>query len=323
MFKIILTMAVGICLGIVLRKVRFISYISKTISITIYMMLFLLGITIGNSPVILDNLSTLGLQAFILAFAGILGSLLAGWALSKWVFREEESFADAGFSPQGDSPERKKWKQRLKKISDSGIVIVFFIIGIFFGLSDTIKTDAIGNNTVMIALYCLIFQVGINLGYDTTLKNAIKGMKPKVLLVPLATVVGTLSLSAVAGLFLSKWSVADCLAASSGFAYYSLSSVLIAEYASASLGEYLAAELGTIALLVNIIRELSCLLFTPFYTRIFGKIAPICVAGVTSVDVCLPVILKSCGKEYMPIAIINGVIVDFSVPFFVSFFCSL
>ena len=149
----------------------------------------------------------------------------------------------------------------------------------------------------MIALYCLIFQVGINLGYDTTLKNAIKGMKPKVLLVPLATVVGTLSLSAVSGLFLSKWSVADCLAASSGFDYYSLSSVLIAEYASASLGEYLAAELGTIALLVNIIRELSCLLFTPFYTKIFGKIAPICVAGVTSVDVCLPVILKSCGKE--------------------------
>ncbi len=335
MLKIILVMMAGIVLGIALRKIKFISYVSRTISWTIYLMLFLLGISIGGNPAIIGNLSSLGLEALLLGFAGILGCLLAGWGLYLWLFKGEKRMAapappenNISENNSGIAPVRKrkriqeKWKRRWEKISDSVIVIAFFIIGIILGLTDIVGAEMLGENTVLIALYCLMFQVGISLGHDTTLKNALKGMKPKVLLVPVATIIGTLSLSAIAGLILSKWSVPNCLAASSGFAYYSLSSVLIAEYASATLGEQLAAELATVALLTNIIREISCLLFTPVFAKWFGKLAPICVAGVTSVDVCLPVIIKNCGKEYMPVAIINGVLVDFTVPFFVSFFCS-
>ena len=40
-------------------------------------------------------------------------------------------------------------------------------------------------------------------------------------------------------------------------------------------------------------------------------------------DVTLPVIARYSGKEMVPIAILHGILMDFSVPFFVSFFCSL
>ena len=46
--------------------------------------------------------------------------------------------------------------------------------------------------------------------------------------------------------------IADCMTINSGFAYYSLSSIFITEYRR--------AELGIIALLVNVIREMITLL---------------------------------------------------------------
>ena len=85
----------------------------------------------------------------------------------------------------------------------------------------------------------------------------------------------------------------------------------------------LATELGTIALLTNIFREMMALLGTPLIRKCFGRFAPISAAGVNSMDVLLPSILRYSGKDMMPIAILHGVLIDLSVPVFVSFFCSL
>ena len=51
------------------------------------------------------------------------------------------------------------------------------------------------------------------------------------------------------------------------------------------------------------------------------RLAPISAAGVNSMDVVLPIITKYTGREMIPIAILHGVLMDMSVPFFVSFFC--
>lgn len=57
--------------------------------------------------------------------------------------------------------------------------------------------------------------------------------------------------------------------------------------------------------------------------QVFRKTGPISVAGVTSVDVALPSIIRVSGKEVVPIAIFHGILVDMSVPFFISLFCKL
>lgn len=107
------------------------------------------------------------------------------------------------------------------------------------------------------------------------------------------------------------------------FAYYSLSSILITQLKEPSLGPQLAAELGTIALLSNIAREMMALMGAPLFRRYFGCLAPIFVAGVNSMDVLLPVITRCSGKEVMSIAIVHGVLIDLSMPFFVTLFCRL
>lgn len=203
------------------------------------------------------------------------------------------------------------------------IVVGFFALGCLLGWSGWLPTSVLENDITVYVLYLLMFQVGLSIGSDKKLKDILCSIRPKLILVPLATITGTLIASALVGLFISKWSVAECLAVGSGFAYYSLSSILITELKEASLGVQMATELGTIALMANIIREIIALLGAPLFVKYFGRLAPICAGGATTMDTTLPIITRYCGKDLVFVSIFHGIIVDFTVPFFVSFFCSL
>lgn len=203
------------------------------------------------------------------------------------------------------------------------LVLVFFLIGCLLGIADMLPLDKLQGNLTLYILYALMLQVGISIGCSKNLKSIVSQLRPKFLLIPLATILGTLLFSSLASLLLSRWSVFDCMAVGSGFAYYSLSSILITQFKEASLGLQLATELGTIALLSNIFREMMALLGTPLLCKYFGKLAPISAAGVNSMDVVLPMITRYSGSDMLPVAILHGLLIDMSVPFFVSFFCQL
>lgn len=203
------------------------------------------------------------------------------------------------------------------------IVVGFFALGCLLGWSGQLPAVILENDITVYVLYLLMFQVGLSIGSDKKLKEILSSIRPKLLLVPLATIVGTLAFSALASLLLSRWSVADCLAVGSGFAYYSLSSILITELKAPSLGAQMAAELGTIALIANIIREIFALLGAPLFVKYFGRLAPISAGGATTMDTTLPIITRYSGKDLVFVAIFHGILVDFTVPFFVTFFCSI
>lgn len=201
------------------------------------------------------------------------------------------------------------------------IVLAIFGIGCLAGAGFQPEADM--HNCSLCILYVLMLQVGIGIGSNRSLQQELKKLSPKMLLVPAATITGTLAFSAAASLLLSQWSVFDCMAVGSGFAYYSLSSILITQFKEPSIGLQLATELGTIALLSNIIREMMSLVGAPLIRKYFGRLAPISAAGVNSMDVLLPSITRCSGKEVMPIAIFHGILIDLSVPFFVNLFCNL
>lgn len=203
------------------------------------------------------------------------------------------------------------------------IVVGFFVLGCLLGWSGKLPAFVLENDITIYVLYALMFLVGISIGSDKKLKDILRSIRPRLLLVPLATIVGTLTFSALVSLVITKWSVFDCLAVGSGFAYYSLSSILITELKTASLGVQLATELGTIALMTNIIREIFALLGAPLFVKYFGRLAPICAGGATTMDTTLPIITRYSGKDMVFISIFHGILVDFTVPFFVTLFCSL
>ena len=195
------------------------------------------------------------------------------------------------------------------------IIVAFFIAGLLLARWGWIPSSLSEGDVSIWALYALMFLVGISIGSDTQALKAMRGQHWKILWVPVATWAGTLAGTALASLLLPSRSLADCLAVGSGFGYYSLSSIFITEYRG--------AELGTIALAANIIREIITLLGAPLLVCWFGKLAPICTGGATTMDTTLPVITRFSGKEFVVISIFHGFIVDFSVPFLVTFFCKL
>ena len=202
------------------------------------------------------------------------------------------------------------------------IVVGFFALGCVLGWSGRLPDVVIENDITVYVLYLLMFQVGLSIGSDKKLKDILGSIRPKLLLVPFATIAGTLVFSALVSLLLTQWSVFDCLAVGSGFAYYSLSSILITQLKESSLGVQLATELGTIALMANIMREIMALLGAPLFVKYFGRLSPICAGGATTMDTTLPIITRYSGKDLVFISIFHGIIVDFTVSFFVSFFCS-
>lgn len=202
------------------------------------------------------------------------------------------------------------------------LVVVFFFLGCLLGWFGWLPAFIRENDLSVYVLYLLMFQVGLSIGSDKQLKQILRNIRPRLLCVPLATIVGTLSFTALASLLLLRWGVFDCLAVGSGFAYYSLSSILITQLKEPSLGAQVAAELGTIALMTNIIRELFALLGAPLFMRYFGRLAPICAGGATTMDTTLPIITRYCGNEWVFVSLFHGFLVDFSVPFLVTFFCS-
>lgn len=195
------------------------------------------------------------------------------------------------------------------------IIIAFFIIGVLVGVWELIPEGFFSDGISSYVLYALMFLVGLSIGYDKELMQALRRTNLKILWVPLGTIVGTLAGTAFVGLFLKDWTIFESMAVGSGFGYYSLSSIFITEYKGASL--------GTIALMSNIIREIVALLAAPLLLRWFGRLAPISVAGATSMDTALPIITQFSGRDYVLVAITHGIVVDLSVPFLVTFFCSI
>ena len=100
------------------------------------------------------------------------------------------------------------------------IVIVFFCVGCIMGAFNKFEFDT--HTVSMYILYALMLQVGISIGSNKNLKAIVSHLHPKMLLIPLGTIIGTLLFSALASLLLRQWSVFDCMAVGSGFAYYSL-----------------------------------------------------------------------------------------------------
>lgn len=201
------------------------------------------------------------------------------------------------------------------------LVLGCFAVGILAGVAAGGVFPA--SQAALWVLYALMLLVGMSLGSDRQLKQILRSLRPWMVLLPVGTAVGSLLGAVAAGFLLKQWGWADYLAVGSGFGYYSLSSVLITQLKEASLGAGAAAQLGTVALLSNMIREMFTLLFTPLLAKYLGRLAPICAGGVTSMDATLPVIARYCGKDMVFLAVFHGVVLDISVPFFVSFFCSL
>ena len=91
MFAIFLFLFAGIGIGVGLRRFPNITIIGKLMTGVIFVLLFLLGKSVGKNDAIMNNLASIGMQAFIITSAAIAGSVLMSWIVYKYFFEEKKT----------------------------------------------------------------------------------------------------------------------------------------------------------------------------------------------------------------------------------------
>ena len=95
------------------------------------------------------------------------------------------------------------------------IIIGFFILGTLCGFFHLIPFDISKSNISFYALCALMFSVGLSVGHDPqTLKN-FRSLNPRLIFLPVATILGTVSAAALVSLILPYRSAPDCMAVGS------------------------------------------------------------------------------------------------------------
>ena len=190
-------------------------------------------------------------------------------------------------------------------MKSSFIILCCFITGILLAYYRYVPDIFLTYDYSNYILPVMMFFVGIGIGGDIkSLYVPIKKYKLKIILIPLAIIITAL----ISPLF--DITTKETIAIGSGFGYYSLSAIFLNKLAG--------YEIGMMALISNMTREITALLFIPILARYCGKLAPISAAGATSIDTTLPIIAKSCGEQFIVISIFHGILVDISVPIIIS-----
>ncbi|MEG2295884.1 MAG: lysine exporter LysO family protein [Oscillospiraceae bacterium] len=190
------------------------------------------------------------------------------------------------------------------------LIVICLLVGIFAGyffISPEIA--ALSGDISNIALFFLLFFVGISIGSNKEALKSIRYIGFKVLLVPLGTIIGSLLAGAVCSLLL-KMSLQDGLGIGMGLGWYSLSGGLLTDLSNSSI--------GTISFLSNIVRELLAVMLLPMLAKYTNEYTALAPAGVNSQDMVIPMYIKCVGQDKVVIALFNGICCSFAVPLIIN-----
>lgn len=89
MLAVAIIMGAGMLLGFLLKaRKKTVVVNDRLIGYAIYLLLFLLGVSIGSNQEIMSALSTLGLVALVVAVGAVSGSVVMGWLTYTLFFKK-------------------------------------------------------------------------------------------------------------------------------------------------------------------------------------------------------------------------------------------
>ncbi len=193
-------------------------------------------------------------------------------------------------------------------------IIAVLVAGILSGIF--LLPDAAHSITGLLldlGLCCLLFFVGIDIGRNRDTFTNLKAVGFKILIVPAATIIGSLFGGIICSIIFSM-DFFGSLAVASGLSWYTLAPIIITPY---------SAELGAIAFLSNVFREVIAFISIPFIAKHIGYLETIAVGAAISMDTGLPIITGNTNQEVVIISFISGIIISLMVPLLVSVFIGL
>lgn len=273
--------------------------INRIVTACLYLILLIMGISLGQLDDLTTKLPQIALTAFGLS-AILQGSNIAALALY-----------DKFFPLVRDSHQEQQLPSRSKALIDSLILCGTVAVGGILGyLTKGLLSFPLTSSTYVLVV--MIFCIGIQLRNSGIPVREVF-LNRRGIVTSLIFIVSGLLGGVIASVVLDI-TLIQALTFASGFGWYSLSSVLV--------NDAWGAMHGSIAFFNDLSREILCLFTIPFFMRLFPSTA-IGLAGATALDCTLPIIQKSGGIQVVPLAISFGFIINLAVPFLLAFFIGL
>lgn len=272
---------------------------NKIVTYCLYLILFVMGIAIGQLESLADTLPQIGSIALSVSIILHLCNIICLVIYEK-------------YSPmKRDTLSKKVSLSRGRLLLDSLVLCITVFLGGVVGFSLKGIVD-FPLHTSTYVLVVMIFCVGVQLrNSGIPIKEVFLNKRGIIvsIIFMLSGLVGGVVAAYILDLPLTR-----SLALASGFGWYSLSSVL--------LNDAWGPVYGSIAFFNDLSRELFCLFTIPFFMRFFPSTA-VSLGGATSLDCTLPIIQKSGGIQMVPLAISFGFIINLAVPFLLALFIGL
>ncbi|MDR3432376.1 MAG: lysine exporter LysO family protein [Rouxiella aceris] len=290
---ILIPLIVGYLIPI--RKPNLLHAINKLLSWMVYVILFIMGISLAFLDNLSSNLMMIFKYASVFFLCILVVNLMALWLLER----------------------RKPWKtqhrqealpSRLHMALDSlrlcGVVVAGFLLGLTQWHWLTYASQA-----SEAALIFLLVLVGAQLGNSSmTLRQIVLNRRGMLV----ASVVGITSLGGglIAALLLGL-PLKTGLAMASGYGWYSLSGIV--------LSDAFGPVIGSAAFFNDLARELCAIMLIPTLVR-SSRSSALGLCGATSMDFTLPVLQRSGGLDMVPPAVVHGFVLSLLAPILMAIF---
>lgn len=285
-------------LGFALAKSPLKSLMAKSLKLISFFVYFLLFSVAFEAAQHLSQLSwqTLALQGFVITTLIVIANIIICLAVYL--------------------PKTKIDSPQTKKISFKHIVIDLLKTCIALGLGvmsyyvfEPIQLPTWANSWNILLI--LMFLIGVDLAF---LKLNKKLINAKMLLLPLLIMISSSLITLIFPFIFKDLGFKESLALAQGYGWYSLSPALMNQFGN--------AHLGTLALIIDLSREIFAILFIQSLGRIYPNTA-IGLGGATSMDATLGIIKESCGHQYMGLAVITGLVLSCLAPLLITFIMSI
>ena len=238
------------------NKEKYASLADKGMMIAIYILVFFMGLRMGINEKVIEGLGTIGVKSLIITVATIIGSIIAVFVARKLMNIDRygnlrrndnvsascgiETISNESSSIGNDSSSVQVYSGALESdentVDYKGTLIIISLValGIILGkfvildhMPDTLTwlSDLLGN-MLTIFLCILIVIIGFVLGFSGTVIANIKRAGLRILVIPLAIIVGSFVIGAGSAVVMG-FSIRESLAIVCGFGWYSYGPVVI------------------------------------------------------------------------------------------------
>lgn len=295
--ELLLSLGVGLVVGyysVLPKKWNWV--VQHVFTASFIVLLIGMGAKVGSDQHVLDNLFSIGWRALVFSCLSIGGSVILVWYVERWFKRET---VDDIMEEEWECPQ-----------SNGSIVFTQVVPSLIFGV--VLGRWLLPENTIVavnlvtvISLNIMILGAGIDMGNNKKVWFLLRTMGAVILLIPCTIITGAM-LGGVVGSILLRLPVFFSLAAGAASGFYSFIGPLVTDKAG--------AELGALAFLSNLLREVLSLLFIPTLAKKFGGMAAIASGGATTMDSTLPVIFRALGPQVAMVGMLSGAVLTVIIP---------